>query len=406
MPSLIASIFPSPRLREVDRVAVASSPGDAWAFLRSTSPLGLPRVAVVAAACSTCERLVRAARRGAPTGDARLPQLVAGVACDDEFPWLDERPGREIVTGGVAPFWDPSAPLKTVTAAGFAAFDEPGCGKLAWSLQIDPREGGGSWIGMELRGDATDDDAWERLAAYWSRFEVRSRALRRAVARALVRRLGKPFPESAARLPGDEFVTSPLLSRTYAVTIEAPPSCVWPWLVQMGFRRAGWYSLDHAHNGGNRSLSAVRQELQSAKPGDLLATSARPGDVLAVLQLQPNRALVLGSPALLHAQKGASLVSAADLEEECMTWAFVLEPIGDAATRLVVRLRRDQEVNAVDAALRPLTLARHAIMQRTQLKNLKWRAEALARSNEILRGRTKTTRESEPCASAHALRAG
>lgn len=236
MPSAVATLLPNPCLRTVDRFAVASNPGDTWAFLQSTCPLDLPWVQAVAAACSARDRLLRAAHRRLEGAGQRHPQLLAGVGLDGAFPRLQERPGREIVNGAIGAFWEPSAPHEAVGADTFAAFDEPGYGKLAWSLQVDPRASGRSWIGFELRGDATTGEDRQKLAAYWGRFEARSRSLRRAASRALVRRLGKPFPESASRLPGDELIAAPLLSRTLAVTVEAPPGCVWPWIVQMGYQ--------------------------------------------------------------------------------------------------------------------------------------------------------------------------
>jgi hypothetical protein len=381
MSSSISVLMRSPRLREVDRVAVASNPDDTWAFVRSTFLYELPWVGTAVAARAAVERLVRPRRRALHAADTREPQLVAGAGGDAQFPLLDERPGRELVTGAIARFWESRVPLCDVAARDFATFDEPGYGKLACSLQVDPREGGGSWIGLELRGDATDDESYERLVTYWRRFEARARTARRAVARALVRRLGKPPSESMEQLPGDELVAFPFIRRTHAITVEAPPCCVWPWLAQMGCHRAGWYAMDSLYNGGNRSLRSIRHELQHPRVGDLFATSTRPGDALAALLVEPERALVLGSPAFLWDRSACHESSA--LEEELMTWAFVLEPIGSDATRLVVRLRRDQEVSTLDAALRPLVLARHELMEQTQLENLKWLAEALARSREL-----------------------
>ena len=52
-----------------------------------------------------------------------------------------------------------------------------------------------------------------------------------------------PIEESKA-LPGDDLVPTPKGIITRGITIDAPPEAVWPWLVQMGYGRAGWYSYD------------------------------------------------------------------------------------------------------------------------------------------------------------------
>jgi hypothetical protein len=62
----------------------------------------------------------------------------------------------------------------------------------------------------------------------------------------LVRRLGLRWGATDAEvyrpLPGDEVVPHPMLETTHAITIHAPRAAIWPWLVQMGYQRAGWYT--------------------------------------------------------------------------------------------------------------------------------------------------------------------
>jgi len=50
--------------------------------------------------------------------------------------------------------------------------------------------------------------------------------------------------ERSRALPGDAFVTHPVDVEMHAITIDAPPACVWQWIAQMGAGRAGWYSYD------------------------------------------------------------------------------------------------------------------------------------------------------------------
>jgi hypothetical protein len=55
----------------------------------------------------------------------------------------------------------------------------------------------------------------------------------------------------------DAMIPDPLFTSTQAVTIDAPPEQVWPWIAQMGAGRAGWYSWDAIDNGATPSASRV-----------------------------------------------------------------------------------------------------------------------------------------------------
>jgi hypothetical protein len=95
-------------------------------------------------------------------------------------------------------------------------------------------------------------------------------------------------------------------------------------------------------------------------------------DGFAVLRLEPERALVLGDPGLLP---GAARSGGPPWQT---TWAFVLAPIGETATRLTVRARADFPPAWTMAVVRPLLGLAHEVMERRQLHNLRRRAEAMA----------------------------
>lgn len=138
-------------------------------------------------------------------------------------------------------------------------------------------------------------------------------------------RWGATDAEVTRRMPGDDLVERPQLSATRAITIDAPPDAVWPWLVQMGgYTRAGWYSYDCIDNAGRPSAWEIRPDLQHLEVGDVLPTDpdGRGFDVRAI---DPERSLVLGIDV-----PGAVLLSV----------AITLEPAGDDRTRLVIRLRQ------------------------------------------------------------------
>jgi hypothetical protein len=138
---------------------------------------------------------------------------------------------------------------------------------------------------------------------------------------------------------------------------------IWPWLVQMGCRRAGWYSYDGLDNGGVPSADQVVPELQQVEAGDLFPWTPDANDGFIVKAVEPERVLVLGGDA-------GSLYR--------VTWAFVLESIDSAHTRLLTRSSADYEHAWVGVRLRIAAHPIHFAMQRRQLLNVKRRAEAFA----------------------------
>jgi hypothetical protein len=162
-------------------------------------------------------------------------------------------------------------------------------------------------------------------------------------------------PAEASRpLPGDDVVPGAPVGDTRAITIAAPPSAVWPWLMQMGFGRAGWYSYDMIDMKG-ASADRIQPEIPPLAVGDIVPT--HPGGGFEVRVVEPEHALVLYiDTALVRSQAEAAragateaspaniaatgaLMGAAQPTEFAASWAFVLEPLGADATRLIERFR-------------------------------------------------------------------
>ena len=140
-------------------------------------------------------------------------------------------------------------------------------------------------------------------------------------------RWGATPEELRRRLPGDELVPAPDWSYTHAITIYAPREAVWPWLVQLGQGRGGFYSYEGLENlvGCDiHNVCEIRPELQRLRPGDTIRLHAHsPGTPVRIVE--PERALVLGVP------PGGDGSGA--------TWAFrLLRGPGDS-TRLIERGR-------------------------------------------------------------------
>jgi hypothetical protein len=176
---------------------------------------------------------------------------------------------------------------------------------------------------------------------------------------AVSRRAVRPVAGEAGRsLPGDELVADAKISWTHAITIGARPAAIWPWLVQMGCRRAGWYSYDGLDNQGVPSADRILPRLQQVQVGDILPQTPKAEDRFVVRAVEPERALVLGDDA------------------GSMSWAFVLEPVGETGTRLITRSRGAYDRLALGLLLKLIWHPVHFGMQRRQLLNLKRLVEA------------------------------
>ncbi|HET6891535.1 MAG TPA: SRPBCC family protein [Pyrinomonadaceae bacterium] len=171
---------------------------------------------------------------------------------------------------------------------------------------------------------------------------------------------GATDKELRLQLPGDELVENPRLNATHAITINAPLKDVWPWLVQIGQKRGGFYSytwLENLVGCDMRNADQIVPEWQNLKVGDevWLHPKAPPLKVLAV-------------------EAGCYIV----LEN---SWTFFLRPIDDHTTRLIIRGRGDFNPDLKSSLLNFILLRgifepAHFIMERKMMLGIKERAEA------------------------------
>lgn len=202
--------------------------------------------------------------------------------------------------------------------------------------------------------------------------------------------------EAARRLPGDDVVDPATGGETRGITIDAPPEAVWPWLPQMGYGRAGWYSYDQLDQRG-RSADEIVDAWQTLAVGDVVPT--HPGGGFEVAAIDPGRSLVLRSDtALMAAQAETAKTAASDLEtastgvkasgamlsrmpsEFAASWAFVLEPLDGGQTRFIERFRvRFADAGAGSRAALPLMGFGVFVMLQKQMVGIRLRAERLAR---------------------------
>jgi len=104
-------------------------------------------------------------------------------------------------------------------------------------------------------------------------------------------RWGASEDEVRRHYPGADLIPDGRRSATMAVTIDAPRAEVWPWLVQMGADRAGWYSWDRLDNWGHPSATRINSEWQQITLGDRLAGTPDGSQSWEVAALEPERFL-------------------------------------------------------------------------------------------------------------------
>ncbi|MFN8373797.1 MAG: hypothetical protein U0694_13095 [Anaerolineae bacterium] len=177
-------------------------------------------------------------------------------------------------------------------------------------------------------------------------------------------------PEEVNRkLPGDERVKEPRWSYTHAITIQAPVSQVWPWIAQLGQEKGALYSYEGLENLTGckmRNANEIVPEWQNVKVGDKVRLGPEPYPFFNVVEVQPERALVLH-----NSNDPQSPAYAAS------SWVFYVEAIDAQSTRLLERGRSAYTMTRVNRLgygqllVEPIGF----VMERKMLLGIKKRAE-------------------------------
>jgi hypothetical protein len=175
-------------------------------------------------------------------------------------------------------------------------------------------------------------------------------------------RWGATDAEIVLAMAGDEIVPEPSFIATRAISIAASPEEVWPWIVQIGTRRAGFYSYDLFDNAAHSSADRILPELQATRIGDWVPMSCKVNETTAfkVKAFEPNQWLLWAKP---HS-----------------TRSWQLTPVNGGRTRLVTRLKQQYPWRA-SPGLALLTLILFEFgdfpMMRKLLLGIRQRAERL-----------------------------
>jgi hypothetical protein len=363
-------LIPEPKRRELDSVDVSAPPGEVWRAVRYGN---LARSSIVRALFAI--RTLPARLRGAEVAPEVMRIDDIGSSGRPGFRILAESE-REVVLGAIGKVWELDIPFADVkTAEEFLGFEDEGFAKVAWALRVLPHGASESRIEVEVRVSTTDEESWRRFRRYFRIIGPASRWIRHHLLASFAADFGSPEAiENERPLPGDELLPDAAAQLTHGILIRANPEAIWPWLVQMGCRRAGWYSYDLLDNAGIESAREIHPELQRIEVGMILPATPDGDEGFEVLQIDRPRSLILGGLFDPAAKEQRPFVSRRPERYWHITWTFVLEPLELEETRLLVRAR---------AAFSPAERfhaawmgTAHRFMEREQLRRLKERVEA------------------------------
>jgi hypothetical protein len=188
-------------------------------------------------------------------------------------------------------------------------------------------------------------------------------------------RWGATRREVAAAMPGDDVVRRAQFNATRAITIDAPPEQVWPWIAQLGYRRGGFYTYDLVDNAGEPSADRIIDAYQHLEGGDLIPmfheshglAIAYEVDSFAVSEWM----LWVHRP---HADEAPD-----------STWSWRLARLSAQQTRLTTRMKQDYRWQTPRLAAFNLILMEFGdfAMERRMLKGIKIRAERMRAEGPI-----------------------
>ncbi len=179
-----------------------------------------------------------------------------------------------------------------------------------------------------------------------------------SVLRSRLVRWGAADEEVAWPLPGDDIAAPAGRCTTRAVTIGTPAGQVWPWIAQLGYGRAGWYSDHLSHASRQRSAAQIRPEWQQLGPGDRILLV--PGSGLDVITAEDGHYFVARTP------------------DGTMSWCLEVKPVDQHSCRLISRWRRRWLVTAASAPWTALSDPGSFVTERRMLLGIKLRAEKAA----------------------------
>jgi hypothetical protein len=185
-------------------------------------------------------------------------------------------------------------------------------------------------------------------------------------------RWGATDAEVHGPMPGDEVVRRAQFNATRAISLDAPPERVWPWIVQLGYGRAGFYTYDLIDNAGQPSAERILEEYQHPATGDLMP-----------MFKELHGLAIAYTVTAFETDKWMVWVHRPQPDEEPdSTWTWRLDAASGGRTRLVTRMKQDYRWETPGLAIFNFVLMEMGdfAMERRMLKGIKRRAESAAHS--------------------------
>ena len=213
----------------------------------------------------------------------------------------------------------------------------------------------------------------------------------------LGRRWGASDDEVHRPMPGDELIPHPMVETTHALTIHASAAEVWPWLVQMGMDRGGWYSDPEWWDGmaekvlwsflaseektgysirAEPSTDRVIAKFQNLKVGDSVLDGPPGTAFFTVATLEENQVLALYSNSHVRYMVPDMLRNhpRVNIRGE-FSWVFILDEVEASTTRLILRTRVNYGPRVFRVITRPFFWPVDFVLARKMLRGIKWRVE-------------------------------
>jgi hypothetical protein len=215
--------------------------------------------------------------------------------------------------------------------------------------------------------------------------------------RRLGRRWGASDDEVNRSIPGDELISHAMVETTHAITVEASASEIWPWLVQMGMDRGGWYSdpewwdglaekvlwsflASHEKTGysirDEPSACRIIEKFQDLKVGDILLDGPPGTAFFTVKILEKNRVLALYSNSHVRYIVPQFVRDNPNIQIQGeFSWVFILDEVDAGITRLILRTRINYGPTIFRIVTRPFFWPIDFVLARKTLGGIKWRVE-------------------------------